>query len=161
MPVHYQCGYGGHSADLLFHIIISELQYIIPDSSPKILSWHEIYYLGVKYIYWAHLFILGTFIYSVRLCNKYFAQLGKTTLRHPLVNITHPSPPLDLCCSTSTNLDHSVSTCILPNIPHLSLPWAHTHTHRLLLPQLHINLRRTQRSQINSHPTFPQHLRRQ
>ena len=62
--------YGGHSADLLFHIIISELQYIIPDSSPKILSWREIYYLGAKYIYWAHLFIgprlfiLGAFILS-------------------------------------------------------------------------------------------------
>jgi len=38
--------YGGHSADLLFHIIISELQYIIPDSSPKILSGRENYLLG-------------------------------------------------------------------------------------------------------------------
>jgi len=86
--------YGGHSADLLFHIIILELQYIILDSSPKKISWREIYYLGAKYIYWArlfigpHLFILGAFIYSVRLCNKYVAQLDKTTLtfrqlRHP------------------------------------------------------------------------------
>jgi hypothetical protein len=54
--------YGGHSADLLFHIIISESQYIIPDSSPKILSGCEKY-------------LLGAFIYSVRLYNKYFAQL--------------------------------------------------------------------------------------
>jgi hypothetical protein len=44
--------YGGHSADLLFHIIISELQYIIPDSSPKILSGRENYLLGA-FIYWA------------------------------------------------------------------------------------------------------------
>jgi len=48
--------YGGHSADLLFHIIISELQYIIPDSSPKILSGRENYLLGA-FIYWARLFI--------------------------------------------------------------------------------------------------------
>jgi len=49
--------YGSHSADLLFYIIILELQYIILDSSPKKISWCEIYYLGTKYIYWAHLFI--------------------------------------------------------------------------------------------------------
>jgi hypothetical protein len=67
--------YGSHSADLLFHIIILELQYIIPDSSPKILSWREIYYLGAKYIYWARLFIgprlfiYSGCVYSVRLCN--------------------------------------------------------------------------------------------
>jgi hypothetical protein len=86
--------YGGHSADLLFHIIILELQYIIIDSSPK-------KYLGAKYIYWARLFIgprlfiLGAFIYSVHLCNKYVAQLDKTTLfdfpstpTPTLVNIT-------------------------------------------------------------------------
>jgi len=48
LPLHGP--YGGHSADLLFHIIISELQYIILDSSPK-------KYLGAKYIYWACLFI--------------------------------------------------------------------------------------------------------
>jgi hypothetical protein len=49
------------------------------------------------FIYCAHLFILGAFIYySVHLCNKYFAQLDKTTLLDfppststPLVNITH------------------------------------------------------------------------
>jgi len=61
--------YGSHSADLLFYIIILELQYIILDSSPKKISWCEIYYLGTKYIYWAclfigpHLFILGAFIF--------------------------------------------------------------------------------------------------
>jgi len=65
--------YGGHNADLIFHIIISEFQCIILDSSPKKISWCE--NMSVKYIYWAHLFILGAFIYSVRLCNKYFAQL--------------------------------------------------------------------------------------
>jgi len=59
--------YGGHSADLLFHIIISELQYIIPDSSPKILSWREIYYLGAKYIYWARLFILSAYAINISL----------------------------------------------------------------------------------------------
>jgi len=49
--------YGGHSADLLFHIIMSELQYIIADSSPKILSGCEKYLLGA-FIY----------VYSVCLC---------------------------------------------------------------------------------------------
>ena len=55
--------YGGHSADLLFHIIISELQYIIPDSSPKISSGHEKYLLGA-FIYWAA-FIYSGRVYSV------------------------------------------------------------------------------------------------
>jgi hypothetical protein len=56
--------YGGHSADLLFHIIMSELQYIIPDSPPKILSGRKKYLLGV-FIYWAafiysgHVYLLG------------------------------------------------------------------------------------------------------
>ena len=106
--------YGGHSADLLFHIIISELQYIIPDSSPKILSWREIYYLGAKYIYWARLFIgriylLGrVYLFWVRLfCPLMQCSLTFRQLRHPLVNITHRSPPLDLCCSTSANLEGS------------------------------------------------------
>jgi hypothetical protein len=51
--------YGSHSANLLFHIIISESQYIILDSSLKKISWREIYLLGA-FIYWA------AFIYSER-----------------------------------------------------------------------------------------------
>jgi hypothetical protein len=49
--------YGSHSAHLIFHIIISELQCIILDSSQKKKSWHKKNYLGAKNIYWVHLFI--------------------------------------------------------------------------------------------------------
>ena len=120
--------YGGHSADLLFHIIISELQYIIPDCSPKILSGHENYLLGA-FIYWA------TFIYSGRIylfcplmqCSLTFRHLR---LGHPLVNITHQSPPLDPRCSTSANLEGSAqlnrrvsgSTLLQQHHPNLTCP---------------------------------------
>ena len=76
--------YGGHSADLLIHIIISELQYIIPDCSPKILSGHENYLLGTfiywaAFIYWAVFIYWAAFIYSGRIylclfCLLMFAQ---------------------------------------------------------------------------------------
>jgi len=88
----------------------------------------------VKYIYWAHLFIghvyllglfiywvclfigcvylLGAFIYSVCLCNKCVTQLDKTmVLDFPSTPTPthqhHRSPPLDLCNSTSANLEGS------------------------------------------------------
>jgi len=92
--------YGGHSAHLLFHVIISELQCIILDS-------HKKYYLGA-FIYWACLFILGTFIcsgciYSFWAC---LFVLSAYALWHPLINITHghPWPPLDPCHSTSATI---------------------------------------------------------
>ena len=80
-------GYGGHSADLLFHIIISELQYIIPDSSPKILSGRENYLLGA-FIYWAAFIysgpILGTLIYVYSGCLCSLRQTGiALALVHP------------------------------------------------------------------------------
>jgi len=65
--------YGSHSADLLFHIIILELQYIILDSSPKknilvrnILSGHKIYLLGV-FMYWAAFIFLSTYAINMSL----------------------------------------------------------------------------------------------
>ena len=78
--------YGGHSADLLFHIIISELQYIIPDSSPKIfiLSGREKYLLGA-FIYWAPLIYWATLIYSGRiyLCLFWLLMFAQTNLNTP------------------------------------------------------------------------------
>jgi len=87
LPLHGP--YGGHSADLLFHIIISELQYIILDSSPKKISWREIYLLGV-FIYWACLFIgrvylLGVFIYWACLFIGRVYLLGQVYLFCPLM----------------------------------------------------------------------------
>jgi hypothetical protein len=67
--------YGGHSAHLILHIIISELHCIILDFSPKILSRREKYLLGAFIysgrvcLFWARLFVLGAFIYSIRLCS--------------------------------------------------------------------------------------------
>ena len=65
--------YGGHSTHLLFHIIILEFQCFIPDSSPKkIIRARKcllgiFIFIGCIYIYWAHLYLLGVFIYSVQL----------------------------------------------------------------------------------------------
>ena len=86
----------------------------------------RVYLLGA-FIYWA------AFIYSVRLCNKYVAQLDKTTLLdfpstpHPLVKITHQSPPLDPCCSNlegSARLNRRVSglTLLQQHHPNLTCP---------------------------------------
>ena len=79
--------YGGHSADLLFHIIISELQYIILDSPPKknlgtkYIIWVRnifighihllgcIYLLGRVYLFWARLFILSAYAINMTLDN--------------------------------------------------------------------------------------------
>ena len=101
--VHLVHFYGGHSADLLFHIIISELQCIILDSSPKKISWREKYYLGAKNII-GRVYLLGRVYLFCPLmqCSLTFRHLR---LGHPLVNITHRLPPLNPCRSTSANLE--------------------------------------------------------
>ena len=74
--------YGSDSADLLFHIIMSELQYIIPDSSPKILSGCEKYLLNV-FIYWATFTYWAAFIYSGRIYLCLFCLLMFTQTNTP------------------------------------------------------------------------------
>ena len=81
----------------------------------------------MKYIYWAHLFILGTFIYSVRLCNKYVTQLDKTMLLDfpstpTLVNITDRRSArrlqIDTAAATSPQLDLPKNNLVvLPSRP--------------------------------------------
>ena len=58
--------YGGHSAHLILHIIISEFQYIILDSSLKILSGCEKYLIFI-----GRVCLFCAFIYSIRLCSTF------------------------------------------------------------------------------------------
>ena len=105
--------YGSHSADLLFHIIILELQYIIPDSSPKIfiLSGREKYLLGA-FIYWAPLIYWATLIYSGRIYSGCLCSLRQTLLDFP--------PLLRYACTTPQTTPFKppswVWTCML--MPH-------------------------------------------
>jgi len=95
--------YGGHSAHLLFHVIVSELQCIILDSHKKyylgaFIYWACLFILGTFicsgciYLFWVHLFILGMFICSVCLCT-----LTPTHQHHPWPPMATSWPmPLDL-----------------------------------------------------------------
>jgi hypothetical protein len=99
------------------------LQCIILDSSPK-------KYLGAKYIVWARnifigrVYLLGAFIYSGRV------YLFCLDFPSTPINITHRSPPLDPCRSTSTNLEGSArlnrrvsgSTLLQQHHPNLTCP---------------------------------------
>jgi len=123
----YAITYGGHSADLMFHIIISEFQCIILDSSPKKISWREKYLLGTEYIYWAclfiglHLFILGTFIYSVCLCNAPWLSINSNThlstspTNHHL--LTHATQPPPILRAVHSSIGESPDWHCCSNIP--------------------------------------------
>ena len=87
--------------------------YIIPDSSPKKISWHKKYYLGMKNIYWAHLFILSE-KYSCainilpnqiwqHLLLDFLSTLTPTHQHHPPIT-TFQSMLLDLCQSLSSHI---------------------------------------------------------
>jgi len=102
--------YGGYSANLLFHIIISELQYIIPDSSPKILSGCKNYLLGA-FIYWATFIYWAMFIYSgcIYLCLFWLLMFAQTNT--PWFSVTTP-----VCLHRTPN--HTLQASLLSLNPH-------------------------------------------